>query len=196
VIPHGVTQKTQEPEVVFEVEETVRSIEQPKRIAPETRKKEEIVRNIEQPQRIVPQVRKPEEPSRSIQQSRRIVPEVRRQEETVINISQPKRIVPEVRRQETTARRQQTPARRQEEARRQQEEARIQEERRILSSQAVQSVLPPQSSFNQILPTQPKAAPANLTPSNFKLPSFFSFTFSPFKDQTPGPGSYAYSVGL
>merc|ERR1719209_1041942 len=64
--------------------------------------------------------------------------------------------------------------------------------------QPQQSLLQPEQipAFNQIQPEPIK--PIVFTPRNFDLPKFFTepFTFQATFNRAPGPGSYAYSVGL
>merc|ERR1712212_1263752 len=64
--------------------------------------------------------------------------------------------------------------------------------------QPQQSLLQPEQlpPFNQIQPEPIK--PIVFTPRNFDLPKFFTepFTFQATFNRAPGPGSYAYSVGL
>merc|ERR550534_3445003 len=123
--------------IVFEVEETVRSIEQPKR----------------------PQV----EISRPASTERRPASTGRRVSSNLAQIP--------VRRLNPSQRRPQPPQ---------------------------QSLLQPEQlpAFNQIQPEPIK--PLVFTPQNFDLPKFFTepFTFQATFNRAPGPGSYAYSVGL
>ena len=128
--------------IVFEVEETVRSIEQPKRPQVEITRPASVVRRPTSSER------------RGASTGRR-----------VSNLAQ----IP-VRRLNAGQRR----------------------------PQPQQSLLQPEQlpAFNQIQPEPIK--PIVFTPRNFDLPKFFTepFTFQATFNRAPGPGSYAYSVGL
>merc|ERR1712212_727670 len=128
--------------IVFEVEETVRSIEQPKR--PQV----EITRPASAVRRPISSERRPASTGRRVN-----------------NLAQ----IP-VRRLNQSQRR----------------------------PQPQQSLLQPEQlpAFNQIQPEPIK--PIVFTPRNFDLPKFFTepFTFQATFNRAPGPGSYAYSVGL
>merc|ERR550534_1193261 len=137
--------------IVFEVEETVRSIEQPKR------SKVEI--------------------TASRPKSRRPVSSERRPASTTVRRPSNLDQIP-IRRLNPTPRRPQP-----------QPQAQPQQQRLLEPAQ-----LP---AFNQIQPAPIK--PLVFTPTtNFDLPKFFTepFTFQATFNRPPGPGSYAYSVGL
>merc|ERR1719400_2975677 len=137
--------------IVFEVEETVRSIEQPKR----------------------PQV----EISASRPKSRRPVSSERRPASTTVRRPSNLDQIP-IRRLNPTP-----------SPRRPQPQPQPQQQRLLEPAQ-----LP---AFNQIQPAPIK--PLVFTPTtNFDLPKFFTepFTFQASFNRPPGPGSYAYSVGL
>merc|ERR1719400_1196295 len=117
-------------------------------------------------------------------------------EETVRSIEQPKRPQVEISRPQSVARRPASTS-----ARRPSNLAQI-PVRRLNPSQRrpqpQQSLLQPEQlpAFNQIQPEPIK--PIVFTPRNFDLPKFFTepFTFQATFNRAPGPGSYAYSVGL
>lgn len=129
--------------IVFEVEETVRSIEQPKRPQVEISRPASVVR------RPTSSERRPASTGRRVSSNLAQIP-VRR-----LNPSQRR-------------------------------------------PQPQQSLLQPEQlpAFNQIQPEPIK--PIVFTPQNFDLPKFFTepFTFQATFNRAPGPGSYAYSVGL
>merc|ERR1711936_380159 len=117
-------------------------------------------------------------------------------EETVRSIEQPKRPQVEISRPQSVVRRPASTS-----ARRPSKLAQI-PVRRLNPSQRrpqpQQSLLQPEQlpAFNQIQPEPIK--PIVFTPRNFDLPKFFTepFTFQATFNRAPGPGSYAYSVGL
>merc|ERR1712226_783451 len=117
-------------------------------------------------------------------------------EETVRSIEQPKRPQVEISRPQSVVRRPASTS-----ARRPSNLAQI-PVRRLNPSQRrpqpQQSLLQPEQlpAFNQIQPEPIK--PIVFTPRNFDLPKFFTepFTFQATFNRAPGPGSYAYSVGL
>merc|ERR1719219_2307253 len=117
-------------------------------------------------------------------------------EETVRSIEQPKRPQVEISRPQSVVRRPASTS-----ARRPSNLAQI-PVRRLNPSQRrpqpQQSLLQPEQlpAFNQIQPEPIK--PIVFTPRNFDLPKFFTepFTFQASFNRAPGPGSYAYSVGL
>merc|ERR1719219_2438537 len=117
-------------------------------------------------------------------------------EETVRSVEQPKRPQVEISRPQSVVRRPASTS-----ARRPSNLAQI-PVRRLNPSQRrpqpQQSLLQPEQlpAFNQIQPEPIK--PIVFTPRNFDLPKFFTepFTFQATFNRAPGPGSYAYSVGL
>merc|ERR1711936_668325 len=117
-------------------------------------------------------------------------------EEAVRSIEQPKRPQVEISRPQSVVRRPASTS-----ARRPSNLAQI-PVRRLNPSQRrpqpQQSLLQPEQlpAFNQIQPEPIK--PIVFTPRNFDLPKFFTepFTFQATFNRAPGPGSYAYSVGL
>jgi len=123
-------------------------------------------------------------------------------EETVRSIEQPKRPQVEITRPSSAVRRPTSSERRPASTGRRVNNLAQIPVRRLNQSQRrpqpQQSLLQPEQlpAFNQIQPEPIK--PIVFTPRNFDLPKFFTepFTFQATFNRAPGPGSYAYSVGL
>jgi len=123
-------------------------------------------------------------------------------EETVRSIEQPKRPQVEITRPASPVRRPTSSERRPASTGRRVNNLAQIPVRRVNQSQRrpqpQQSLLQPEQlpAFNQIQPEPIK--PIVFTPRNFDLPKFFTepFTFQATFNRAPGPGSYAYSVGL
>merc|ERR1712130_686198 len=126
-------------------------------------------------------------------------------EETVRSVEQPKRPQVEISRPASVARRPTSSERRPASSGRRLSSNLAQIPVRRLNPSQRRPQPPPQQSlpqpeqlpaFNQIQPEPIK--PIVFTPQNFDLPKFFTepFTFQATFDRAPGPGSYAYSVGL
>ena len=145
--PAPVRIQVQEPrEIVFDVEESIRSVEQPRRQEASLPRRQDQPRRLEQPRR----QEQPRKQEQAQEQPRRTsVPARRVPEEQVLRVQQERKVAPQA--------------------------------------------------FNQIQPAPEKPV---FAPAKFDFPAFFSepFAFIAFRDgvpqREPGPGSYAYSVGL